>query len=39
MVPPADDRRALLHRALDLVCASKIPSAAQIRGILAGVRS
>jgi hypothetical protein len=37
--PPADAKRALLHRVLDLVGGGKIPSAAQIRGILAGVRS
>jgi hypothetical protein len=38
--PPAvDDKRSLLHRTLDLIGAGKIPSAAQIRGILAGVRS
>jgi hypothetical protein len=37
--PPADAKRALLHRVLDLVGAGKVPSAAQIRGILAGVRS
>jgi hypothetical protein len=37
--PPADDRRALLHRVLDLVGDGKIPSVGQIRGILAGMRS
>jgi len=37
--PPTDGRRALLHRVLDLIGDGKIPSAAQIRGILAGVRS
>jgi hypothetical protein len=36
--PPADARRALLHRVLDLG-GGKVPSATQIRGILAGVRS
>jgi hypothetical protein len=37
--PPADDRRALLHKILDLVGDRKIPSAGQLREILAGKRS
>jgi hypothetical protein len=36
--PPADARRALLHRVLALG-AGKVPSSGQIRGILGGVRS
>jgi hypothetical protein len=37
--PPADAKRAALHQILDLIGGGKIPSAGQIRGILAGVRS
>jgi hypothetical protein len=36
---PTDAKRPLLHRVLDLVGAGKIPSAGQIREILAGKRS
>jgi hypothetical protein len=36
--PPADDRRAMLHRVLDLIGGGKVPSAVQLRSILAGVR-
>jgi hypothetical protein len=37
--PPADDRRSLLHRVLDLIGAGKVPSVGQLREILAGKRS
>jgi hypothetical protein len=36
--PPADDKRALLHRVLDLIGDGKIPGAVQIRSILSGGR-
>jgi hypothetical protein len=39
MAPPADTKRALLHRALDLIGGGKVPSSALIRAILAGVRT
>jgi hypothetical protein len=38
-VPPADEKRGLLHRVLDLIGTGEIPGAGQIREILAGKRS